>query len=112
MNPPKPTPLEHKSAAHPFAAALAAFTLCLLTGCAVNRPVLTERTIGTNGVVTERTLKMTSFVVWPATSSLDRQRASIGKTMSAGTQGLEESGGGTNVVEALRALDSILGKIK
>jgi hypothetical protein len=101
---------EHKSAARFFAAALAA-SLCLLTGCAVNRPVLTERVIATNGVITERTLTMTSFVIWPATSSLDKQRASIGKTMSAGTSGLMEEGGGTNVVEALRELNSMVGKV-
>ena len=104
-----PKEVEH-TAARLFAAVLAA-SLCLLTGCAVNRPVLTERITSTNGVVTERTLRMSSFVLWPATSSLDKQRASIGKTMSAGTSGLELEGGGTNVVEALRELNALVGKV-
>lgn len=84
----------------------------LLVGCALNRPLLTETIVAKDGTSTTRTLRMSSFVVWPATSSLDKQRASIGKTMSAGTQGLEEQSGGTNVVEALKALDSILGRVK
>lgn len=88
----------------------------LLTGCALNRPRLSERitTTGTNGVVTvnERVLKVTSFALWPAHTELERQTASVGKTLSTGTTGLTQEGGGTNVVEALKALDSILGRIK
>lgn len=86
--------------------------LGLGTGCVVNRPLLTERITSTNGVVTERSLKVTSFAFWPATQAIDRQRASLGKTMSLGTAGLEQESGGTNVIEALRALDSILGKVR
>jgi hypothetical protein len=87
-------------------------SLCLLTGCALNRPLLTETIVTTNGVITTRSLRMSSFVLWPATTSLDKQRASIGKTLSAGTTGLEESSGGTNLVDVLRVLDSMLGKIR
>ena len=90
--------------------------LCLaITGCALNRPRLSERTTTTetNGVVTvqERNLKVTSFALWPAHTDLDRQTASVGKTLSTGTAGLTQDGGGTNVVQALKSIDSILGKI-
>lgn len=93
-----------------------AIVALLLTGCALNRPRLSERitTTGTNGVVTvnERTLKVTSVAIWPAHTELERQTASVGKILSTGTSGLSQEGGGTNVVEALKALDSILGRIK
>ncbi len=82
------------------------------TGCAYNRPSLTETITGTNGIITTRTLTMRSYVVWPATSALEKQKATIGKTMGVGTEGLGQEGGGTNVVEALRAIDSILGKLR
>ncbi len=87
--------------------------LCsIAVGCAINRPVITETVTGTNGVTTTRTLKVTSMAVWPATTSLERQKVTIGKTLSVGTDGLTQEGGGTNVVETLRALDSILGKVR
>ena len=92
--------------------ALSIVAICVASGCAINRPLLTETITSTNGIVTTRSLRMTSYTLWPATSSLDKQRASIGKTMSAGTAGLDQESGGTNVVDALRAIDSILGRIK
>ena len=83
------------------------------SGCVLNRPKLTERTVGTNGVVSEKSMKVTSFVMWPATERVANQRASISaKTMSTGVGSLEQEGGGTNMVEALKSLDSILGKIR
>jgi len=84
----------------------------LVSGCVVNRPVLTERVVNTNGVVTERSLRINSFAIWPATQSLDKQKVSLGKTFSVGQEGLEQEAGGTNIVEALRAIDSIIGKIR
>jgi len=97
-----------------FAASFIATALAM-AGCALNRPRLSERTTttSTNGAVTvqERTLKVTSFALWPAHTELERQTASVGKTLSTGTSGLIQEGGGTNVVEALKSLDSILGKI-
>jgi len=73
---------------------------------------LYERTFDTNGlIVTERRLTMRSYVVWPASSSLETQRASLGKTLSVGTAGLGQEGGGTNVVAALREINSILDKL-
>ena len=84
-------------------------TIC---GCALNRPILTETVTGTNGVTTTRSLKVTTFALWPATTSLEKQRVTLGKTFGVGMEGLREDGGGTNVIEALRSIDSIVGKLK
>lgn len=84
-----------------------------VTGCVLNRPKLTERTIGTNGVVTEKSMKVTSFVMWPAKESVANQKASISKaTMSTGVGSLEQEGGGTNMVEALKEVKGILQLIR
>ena len=84
-----------------------------LCGCAFNRPNYTE-TIwnATNGTTTMRRLIVPTWALWPATSELGKQRVSVGKTISVGTSQLEQDSGGTNMVEALRAIDSILGKIR
>jgi hypothetical protein len=82
------------------------------TGCAVTWPRVSVEETGTNGVVTKKKISLPAFVVWPGTQTLEKQRGSIGKTLSAGFSDAAQEGGGTNVVEALRALDSILGKIR
>ena len=84
----------------------------ILCGCVVNRPVVYERTYDINGLTSERELRINSFALWPATQSLDKQRVSLGKTFSVGQSGMEQEGGGTNIIEALRAIDSILGKVR
>lgn len=80
-------------------------------GCAVHRPLLLTETQGTNGVVTKQRLSMATWALWPATTEIARQKASVGKTLSLGVEGLREDGGGTNMTDALKYLDSILGKI-
>ena len=84
-----------------FAAALGGV---LASGCAVNRPVFSETTA--DG--TRRELRVSSWALWPATVDLARQKASLGKTFTLGTDGLREDGGGTNVTESLRLLKAIL----
>ena len=92
---------------------LGAVSVLLTAGCAYNRPVLRSETHGTNGVVTVAETSVRTFALWPATSALEAQKVSNGaKTQSVGTTGLNQQGGGTNLVEALKALDSILGKIR
>lgn len=83
----------------------------LFAGCAVNRPEFVEKTTSTNGVVMERRLVVSTWTLWPATSEIGKQRASLGRTFSLGQTEVEQSGGGTNVVEALKAIDSILGRL-
>lgn len=87
-------------------------SLLLTVGCAYNRPVLRTESRGTNGTVTLSETSVRTFALWPATTTVERQRVSNGKTQSVGTEGIEQSGGGTNLVEALKALDSIIGKIR
>ena len=95
---------------------LAIAIVALLSGCALNRPFITEKvtTTGKDGTVTttERTLKVTTLAAWPASTEVTKQTANAGKTLSTGAAGIHEDGGGTNVVETLRALDSILGKVR
>lgn len=89
----------------------------LITGCALNRPAMRETTTVTapdgTVTVTERRMKVTTAALWPAQSEVSKQRSSLGKTMSTGASAIDqEATGGTNGVEALRAIDSILGKIR
>lgn len=90
--------------------------LLLATGCALNRPKLEETTTTTDKagsvVVQRRSLKVTSFAFWPAQTEVSKQTATVGKTLSTGAAGLREETGGTNVTEALKHLDSILGKVR
>ena len=84
----------------------------LSSACVVSRPLAIETTVGTNGVQVTRRLSLTTVAIWPATTTVEKQRASLGKTLSLGQVNLSEDTGGTNVVEALRAIDSILGKVR
>jgi hypothetical protein len=72
-------------------------------GCAFNKVELGNHT-GTNTT----TAVVRSYAIWPATVGLDKQKASAGKTLSIGTEGLEASGGGTNLTAALAELRGIL----
>lgn len=92
---------------------LVPLSLILTAGCAYNRPVLRTETRTTNGAVTLSETSVRTFALWPATTTVERQRVTNGRaSQSVGTEGIEQSGGGTNLVEALKALDSILGKIR
>lgn len=86
--------------------------LAALSGCAYSRPYIVVTTIDTNGVTTVSQLRLTLFAVWPATQTMEKQRGSIGKTMSLGTVGADQETGGTNMVEALKHIDSILSKFR
>jgi len=87
--------------------------LCVacLSGCAFSRPYIVETTIQTNGVTVVRELRLTLFAVWPATQTMEKQRGSIGKTLSLGVTGSDQDTTGTNAIEALKVIDSILGKL-
>ena len=97
----------------PFIAAAAAALAIGGCGCAMNSPRLVETTrttSGTNVTETRRELRMPTVALWPATSTLESQRASLGKTFSVGTSGVREDGGGTNTVETLVQLNRLLGR--
>ena len=79
----------------------------------MNNPKFVSETHSTNGVVEIRKLSVPTFAIWPATTELAKQKASLSaKSFTLGTEGLKEEGGGTNMIEALKALDSILGKVR
>jgi len=86
--------------------------IALVAGCAVNRPEFRETVVTADGASTERRLTVATWSLWPASTDLAKQKASLGKTFTLGTSELGQDSGGTNVVETLRALDSILGKIR
>lgn len=89
---------------------LALILLC--SGCAITRPHVVETTTTTNGVISRRELWLSSFAVWPGSQLIAKERASAGKTLSAGFTDAQQEGGGTNLVDALKAIDSILGKLR
>jgi hypothetical protein len=95
-----------------FRLLLASCAALVLVGCAVNRPDFRETTIAADGSSTERRLSVSTWSLWPASTDLAKQRASLGKTMTLGTSDLGQESNGTNVVETLRALDSILSRIR
>lgn len=84
----------------------------MLAGCAVNRPVLSETVTATNGVVTSKSLRMTSFAIWPATTTVDKQRGSVGKTLSVGTEGAELETSNTNAAATLRELRLLIESLR
>lgn len=91
---------------------LAAVAALILAGCSLSRPVITETVTGTNGVTTARSLRVTQFALWPATQTVAKQRATLGKTFSFGSEGLELDGGGTNLVESLNAATRLVQSLK
>ncbi len=108
----RPLPIAMKSI--PLLLAVAGLAL-VAAGCAFNRPLLTERvSVITNGVVTvvsERSLRITSLALWPATQQIEKQRASLGKTLGVGMVNVDQDSGGTNVVAALQAIEGIVRQI-
>lgn len=91
---------------------LALACLLVLTGCVMSRPYAKETTMNTNGIVFTKELKLTTFAIWPGTQLVDKQRGSIGKTLSLGQSGIEQESNSTNLIEALKVIDSILGKLR
>lgn len=107
-------------APHPIAVLLSAllFICCVIAclGCSVARPYAHERTTITdaNGVqtVTDRTMKTTTASLWPSKSEIDKQTVNAGKSWKIGQEGIDaETTGGTNGVQALREINSILSKV-
>jgi hypothetical protein len=102
---------------------LIAIPLLALCGCALMRPnglrrshtVTTFDASGRTNSVTVDLLERVSLpalATWPADQSIAKQRGSVGKTVSAGVTDAEQQGGGTNLVDALRAIGGILGNLR
>jgi hypothetical protein len=111
-NPKLKPPAADKVRCEPAVVLFAILVVLLTAGCAYNRPTMRTETRGTNGTVTLSETSARTFALWPATSTVERQKLSNGKTQSIGTDGIDQQGGGTNLVEALRSIDSILGKLR
>jgi hypothetical protein len=71
-----------------------------------------EKTTSPDGTVTYRTIRITTFACWPATQTMDKQLASIGRTLDAGTTGHEQQNITSNLVAVLEQLRQALGKGK
>lgn len=84
--------------------ALVACIAAFLTGCSINNPKFVREIHHTNGVVEIERMSVPSIAAWPATVDLAKQRASLGKTFTLGTDGLREETGSTNVSETIREM--------
>ena len=91
-----------------FAAAILGLVPWFNAGCAPSRATFEER--GTNGTV--RRMVVSSFALWPATQSIEKQKASLGKTFSFGAEGIEQDGGSTNLTESLRETRLLIQSLK
>ena len=89
-----------------------------LAGCSLNRPyvhsVTEDKHLDGTTTTTTQTMKATTLATWPATADVQKQSISASKSAwRVGQSGIDADGaGGTNGVEALRVVDSILGKIR
>lgn len=84
----------------------------VFVGCAINRPHMNETVFGydTNGVLrtkTVRDLKVPTYSILTSTETLAKQKVFIGKTMSVGTEGLNQEAISTNGLAALIELRKI-----
>jgi hypothetical protein len=83
-----------------------------LAGCSLSRPVITETTTATNGAAVSRSLRVTQFALWPATATVAKQKATLGKTFAFGSEGMELDGGSTNLAETLRETTRLIQSLK
>ncbi len=93
--------------------AIALLAALSIAGCSLSRPVITETTTATNGAAVSRSLRVTQFALWPATATVAKQKATLGKTsFSFGSEGLELDGGSTNLAETLRETTRLIQSLK
>lgn len=92
---------------------LAVLSLAGLTGCAVTKQVATlTETNPTNGVVTVRVARSTTYSLWDSSASVDKVRASSGKTASVGATGTDTVASSTNLASNITALAILLNTLK
>ena len=61
---------------------------------------------------TRRTLDVRTYSTWPTTTTISKQRTSMGKTFSVGITGLSEDGGATNITDSLNAMERLVRALK
>jgi hypothetical protein len=91
--------------------ALFASLVACVVGCTTARQTVHEERRETNGVVTVRDASATARVLGDAEQALAKLRLSVGKTLSIGLEGVDQSASSSNTVQALEKLDSILGRV-
>lgn len=93
-----------------LALALVAAVCSALAGCSISNPKFMERVIATNGVVTQKSLSVTQWAIWPATQTVAKQKATLGKTFGFGSEGMEQESTGTNAVELVKSAAGAFGE--
>lgn len=81
-------------------------------GCARMTQTLTTKITQTNGVVEERSSKVSGMAFWDAKQTLEKLRVSNGKTHSIGLTGAEQESATTNMAASLDALTRLLQTIR
>lgn len=94
------------------AALLILACLFFAAACTTSRQRITEEIRMTNGTVTIRSIDAEATVLGDGEQTLAKMTLSAGKTLSVGMHGVEQTAAATNAVEALRSIDSILGKLR
>jgi hypothetical protein len=85
----------------------------LAAGCAFNRQYArTTSTNPTNGVVTTTIAKSTTIAAGDAKATIEKTRASAGKTSSVGAQGIGEEATTSNIASNVNAVANLLEKLK
>ena len=111
-----PTPLDGQKASPAEKIGLLAVLLFaglwVWPGCAVSRPYARSETVSTNGTTTIRVMKSTTFALWPASQHLSKEILVNGEKQALNESALVQKTDSTNVTEAPKAIDSIIGKIK
>jgi hypothetical protein len=89
------------------------FMAILCTGCANFKTVQTDERQLPDGSYTKITTRASSRTIFTSKSDLANFKASQTEGQQSATVGsLGQASSGTNAVEALKSLDSILGKIR
>lgn len=93
---------------------VAASLMLVLAGCAVSRPKFIEREYDpvSGLLVKERELSLPTLTGWPATTTIEKQKASLGKTFSFGQTGYEAETSNTNAAATLRELRLLLESVR
>lgn len=87
---------------------LCGLMLILMAGCASVSQTLTSQTQHPDGTVEIRSTKCRTIAVWDARQTVDKLRASNGKTQSVGLTGADGEATSTNLVAGLEALAKII----
>jgi len=104
---------QKKSMKHKIKLLASIVGIVVISGCAVTRQVATStETNQTNGVVTVHVARSTTYSLWDASASVDKVRASSGKTASVGATGADTLASSTNLALNLAALSALLNALK